>query len=156
MPIIALLFGIFLAILGLQASFVVWLTENALVIGIVLLTIWILYSISIIHSMHSTTGNLLFSLMCGLLHSIPPVFTILTGYQYLLRYLENAISHSDSTWGAIDTFIEIAVVSSVYLFVENKWYKLVIKDCASSMRAFGLTLLQVIINGFFIFAFLNM
>ena len=58
-------------------------------------------------------------------------------------------------WGAIDTFVEIAVAGSIYFFVESKQYKLVIEDFSSSTGTFGLTLLQSIINGFFIFAFLN-
>lgn len=136
---------ILMVMLALGGTFAVWLLEHALTIGILLLVLHIFYTISTVYSLQNNTGSFFGSLILSALHSIPPIFVVTTGYQYLLIEIKKS--------GTVSGLIDIAVCWGIYLLADRIWNKLVIKGHAQGFGSTLLTLLHFAVSCFFIVAF---
>lgn len=133
-------------LLGLSHAFAVWVVENAVTIGIILLIIHIFYSLGVISELSKNVGFLL-GVVLGLLFALPQIFVVTTGYHYLMWNIE-----VEGFGGAI---LDIAVCWGIYFVASNLWNRLVIRNGAGPAGAIFLTLLHCGISVFFLYMFIT-
>ncbi len=130
---------------GLSHFFAVWVIENAVVIGIILLVFHVFYSFGVICELSKNMGNILLGSALGLLFSVPQIFVVTNGYHYLMWNIE--------VEGFGCAILDIAVCWGIYFVASNLWNRFMIRNGTGPIGAILLTLLHACISGFFIYTF---
>lgn len=139
--------GMLLLILLLMGGAVAeWIVHYSVGIGIVLFLCWIVYAYRTVVSIHARGEGHKFSLVLGLLHTVPQIAVIASGYYYFTKLY--------SQEGAVSSVLDIIICFGVYAMVTAAWNKLVVQDKVAKWAAVVFSILHLGISIFFVVAFL--